>query len=534
MVISEALEKVNLWLGSVKKERAERPFLKFIAQKIDEENEKSFFVSAPTGYGKTSLSQAISLATYIDGYRTIIAYPLRCLIEDQVGKFKSFFEWMFPQSGSEIVAQRMMGVGESPYLVHPVVLTTLDTLSLTAVGLAPEDIKNIYKDRSLGHFLFSWGAIWLSNIVMDEVHLMFDSTKSLSFLAALLKLGIKVFNSRIFSFTATLPRIHLEKLRSSLGEDAGKVELVSFSKEHDTKFYEERLNKKYRINLLSLSAESKHKVLANILNEAEFTHALVVFNTVEDAIGFYKQLKVTSKILLHSRFTEEDRKKKIEQLRSLVEGGERSIVVATQTVEAGVDISSDLIITEAAPASSLIQRFGRFLRREGEKCANPEKCAYVWYEEETPPRGERYKVYDRHLTLKTIKFLEDNPEANLHVEHEKILSKVYSDKDIRIDYAYLDGIVSVFTNLTSPKSALDMLLEKEGSLVRDGALFIAESLEGFRVPVSYDFIKKHCIKEYCPRSVRDALKESLSENGKGAFKVNCKYDSEMGLICQGG
>jgi CRISPR-associated endonuclease/helicase Cas3 len=428
----------------------------------------------------------------------------------------------------------MMGVRESPYLVHPVVLTTLDTLGLEALGLAPEDIKNVYKDRSLGHFLFSWGAVWLSEIVMDEVHLMFDSTKSLSFLAAFLRLGIKVFNSRIFSFSATLPSIHLKKLLSSLGKDASKVEIISFSKDHDENFYEERLDKKYRINLLQLSPEDKFAALTKIIDESDFTHALVIFNTVEDAIKFYKQLKVANKILLHSRFTEEDRKKKFEELKLFINGRIRSVIVATQTVEAGVDVSSDLLITEVAPASSLIQRFGRFLRREGEKCANPEKCAYVWYEEEILSQGDRYKVYDRDLTLKTIKSIEVNPEANLHVEHDNVLSKVYSDQDIKIDYKYLDEITTVFTNLTSSKKTLNMLLEKEGSLVRDGALFTAESLEGFRVPVSYDFIKKHCIKEYCPRSVQDALKESLSENGKGAFKVNCNYDPEVGLICQGG
>jgi CRISPR-associated endonuclease/helicase Cas3 len=534
MIISEALEKVNSWLGSTKKKRVERPFLEFVAQKIHEENEKSFFVSAPTGYGKTSLSQAISLATYIDDYRTIIAYPLRSLIEDQVGKFKSFFEWMFPQSGSETVAQRMMGVRGSPYLIHPVVLTTLDTLSLMAVGLAPEDIKNIYKGRSLGHFLFSWGAVWLSDIVMDEVHLMFDSTKSLSFLAAFLRLGIKVFNSRIFSFSATLPSIHLRKLLSSLGKDASKVEIISFSEDHDKKFYEERLEKKYRINLLPLSQEGKFAALTKIIDESDFTHALVIFNTVEDAVEFYKQLKVANKILLHSRFTEEDRKEKFQELKCLINERTRSVIVATQTVEAGVDISSDLIITEVAPASSLIQRFGRFLRREGEKCVDPEKCAYIWYEEEALSEGERYKVYDRYLTLKTVRFIEDNPEANLHVEHDNVLAKVYSEQDIKIDYAYLDDITTVFTNLASSKKALNMLLEKEGSLIRDGALFTAESLEGFRVPVDYNFIKKHCIKEYCPKSVQDALKESLSENSKGAFKVNCNYDPEVGLICQGG
>ena len=41
------------------------------------------------------------------------------------------------------------------------------------------------------------------------------------------------------------------------------------------------------------------------------------------------------------------------------------IVVATQAIEAGVDLSAAVMLTELAPASSLVQRFGR-VNRYGE------------------------------------------------------------------------------------------------------------------------------------------------------------------------
>lgn len=49
--------------------------------------------------------------------------------------------------------------------------------------------------------------------------------------------------------------------------------------------------------------------------------------------------------------------------------GAGRIVVATQVVEAGVDISANLLITDLAPWSSLVQRFGRCARYEGESGA---------------------------------------------------------------------------------------------------------------------------------------------------------------------
>jgi CRISPR-associated endonuclease/helicase Cas3 len=43
------------------------------------------------------------------------------------------------------------------------------------------------------------------------------------------------------------------------------------------------------------------------------------------------------------------------------ESGEK-IIIATQAIEAGVDISSRPLITELAPWSSLVQRFGRTIQ----------------------------------------------------------------------------------------------------------------------------------------------------------------------------
>lgn len=69
-------------------------------------------------------------------------------------------------------------------------------------------------------------------------------------------------------------------------------------------------------------------------------------------------------LLLHSRFRPYERNEWTEKL--YVKPGQNGrIVVATQVVEAGVDISSSVLITDLAPWSSLVQRFGR-CNRAGE------------------------------------------------------------------------------------------------------------------------------------------------------------------------
>ncbi|MGC8997638.1 MAG: CRISPR-associated helicase Cas3' [Fervidicoccaceae archaeon] len=549
---SEALKKVDSFL---KEEMAElyrnRPFLEHAVAEyeqflkdVKEDQGSAVFISAPTGYGKTALSMAISYVNSSSKYKAIISYPLRSLIEDQKEKFARFYKWVGKE---DHVGIRMMSVKESSYFVHPVVLTTIDTLSLIAIGLEPQEVEKVYKDKSAGHFLFSWASVWLSALVFDEVHLLFDSTKSMSLLIALLKLGLNVFSSKMFFLSATMPRIYYEKIKSYLGKSRDKSIFIDFKPELDEKFVSNRKNKKYRINLLSLPSENKFDILTQLLHNVDFTKALVIFNTVEDAVEFYRKVDKNNKILLHSRFTIEDKKKKLDRIHELSKGNsEKFVLVSTQSIEAGVDISSDLIITELAPASSLVQRFGRFLRRESEECKNPERCAFVWYEDgyinNSSSKYKVYKVYDVELTRRTKEYLEKHSDINLHdfEDYEKMLAQVYLEDDIKIDRCYIDNIINIFTGLLySTKSALDILIQKEGSLIREGSLFMAESIDGNIVPVEFKIIEKYCVeadRRRCPTDKRKALISALSrmgEKGPPIFKVNCSYNSETGLECRG-
>ncbi len=87
---------------------------------------------------------------------------------------------------------------------------------------------------------------------------------------------------------------------------------------------------------------------------------LIIVNTVERAQKLYLALRKggiaeEDITLVHSRFRPADRLSQMERLRARKDG----IVIATQAIEAGVDLSSAILITELAPWSSLVQRFGR-------------------------------------------------------------------------------------------------------------------------------------------------------------------------------
>ena len=64
--------------------------------------------------------------------------------------------------------------------------------------------------------------------------------------------------------------------------------------------------------------------------------------------------------LVHSRFRPADRRREMDEVLAADDPNSHGrIVVATQAVEAGVDISAAILFTELAPWSSLVQRFGR-------------------------------------------------------------------------------------------------------------------------------------------------------------------------------
>lgn len=97
---------------------------------------------------------------------------------------------------------------------------------------------------------------------------------------------------------------------------------------------------------------------------------LVVMNTVKRARELHYAVRKALKkaknphepILIHSQFRPPDRQKQIECL--LAEPDQHGmIVISTQVVEAGVDVSARTLFTELAPWSSLVQRFGRCNRR---------------------------------------------------------------------------------------------------------------------------------------------------------------------------
>lgn len=85
---------------------------------------------------------------------------------------------------------------------------------------------------------------------------------------------------------------------------------------------------------------------------------LVVVNTVARARKIGRLLTEFDPLIIHSRFLGFDRERIQERLKNY-----QGIIIATQVVEAGVDLDADFLITELCPWSSFVQRCGRCGRK---------------------------------------------------------------------------------------------------------------------------------------------------------------------------
>jgi len=526
-------------------------------------------IEAPTGYGKSAISQAMALRSITEGLKFVAAFPLRTLLEDQLSKFRAVLSRRGLSEG--LVGVRYMHHPESKYLVRPITLTTVDTLSLTLFGLSPEDLEKAIKyydgtsTGSLGHYLFSRAMVLLSDLVLDEVHLLSDSTKSLNFLVSLM-LIFAAHGGRVVLMSATIPRA----LEDLLRENIEGLSFVRFSESPDEGFLAERRGKRYEISLEGFEDGKKYDGIMDFLREGwreGFRRSIVVFNTVREAIEFYgrakKGLNISGNrmLLIHSRFTEEDRRRIEDRIKGFRDLDEY-LIVSTQVIEAGLDISSDLFVTDIAPASSLVQRLGRFLRYD-----EKEGRVMIWYEAPDGVgtgggEGERYKgVYDPGLVRKTLEFLQQHSAISFHVpeSYENLLNYVYDEDSFSVERKEVDEMILMNNVVEDPSLAVRKFLELEGSFVREDMMVpvIPSSMLGEMtsevlnklIPMNLSSLrrikpteeilrgeddpkqlKRVPVEEYFWRRPSHLILRHVLSARFVAFIVEASYDGELGMV----
>ncbi len=165
-----------------------------------------------------------------------------------------------------------------------------------------------------------------------------------------------------------------------------------------------------------VAVEPKALAELAIAEHRQGTLTLVMVNTVKRAQDTFGHLKRSLRghagietALLHSRFRLADRKGIVERavVAPVIAGQAGRILVATQVVEAGIDISAAILITDAAPWSSIVQRAGR-CNRAGEFA----DARLLWTEALRP---EPYDKDDLAASIAALRSLEGRPVTSTHL-----------------------------------------------------------------------------------------------------------------------
>lgn len=132
-------------------------------------------------------------------------------------------------------------------------------------------------------------------------------------------------------------------------------------------------------------------IVCNRLACAQSLHALLEANPPESR---------PQVVLLHSRFRPADRQEALEAVLAFEAARKREechpglVLVSTQVVEAGFDVSSTRLWTQLAPWPSLIQRLGR-LNRDGQSNADAQAFVFEMPDDRKDPLSVSEKSPDR-------------------------------------------------------------------------------------------------------------------------------------------
>lgn len=345
-------------------------------------------IRVPTGFGKTLgvlgawLWNRVERADDRWPRRLVWCLPMRVLVEQTEHEVRAALKridrlWDGKSAHqNQIGVHRLMGGGDAGdwhrYPEHCAVLIgTQDMLLSRAMNRGYASPRARWP---MEFGLLNQDCLW----VMDEVQLMDTGLATSGQLQAFRNqdevAGKQVRPCRSWWMSATLQR---DWLRQSPETAAFAVELPCdrIAPEQRSGPLWTEVEKPMRMETSTDSA-----AMARLVASEHITHghgregpSLVVVNTVAQALELHAalakdpDLKGVDLRLVHSRFRSAERAGWREDFlnREACVPGTNRIIVATQVVEAGVDISAALLITTLAPWASLVQRFGRAARWGG-------------------------------------------------------------------------------------------------------------------------------------------------------------------------
>lgn len=323
-----------------------------------------FYLEAPTGSGKSNTAMNLSFTLMqenSDLRKLFYIYPFNTLVEQNMSILEKTFG-----NKKEIMSQIAVVNSLVPFkdkkeveedrenskkyqeilldrqfLNYPFILSTHVMLFRTMFGNAKEDV-------------FGFQQLCHSVIVLDEIQSY--KINLWSEMIAFLKEFAELLDIKVIIMSATLPNL---EVLTDHKENAVRL-LSNCSKYFHHKMFRERVVPKYDLLEEDITLES----LAEHVLENKNKKVLIEFIKKASAEEFYRILgeRVESVFLMTGDSSIQERKDLIEKIKGL----SSVILVATQVIEAGVDIDMDIGFKDISRLDSEEQFMGR-INRSGKK-----------------------------------------------------------------------------------------------------------------------------------------------------------------------
>jgi CRISPR-associated endonuclease/helicase Cas3 len=345
---------------------------------LNNNHSKIFYLNLPTGGGKTNTSMklALDILKNTDVNKIIYAMPFINIIDQNFDVIKNTFfkgtnEYESIRkiySASESIFKGKSDDDKSEILLkddffdYPIICTTFVTF-----------FNSILKNKK--KYKYALSSLANSVIILDEIQSL--PLKNWTSLYYLINEISNNYNIYFIIMSATMPSFDSLKINNEEEFLYNTIHLI----ENPEKYFSHELFKRTKIYKpieeieIGLENELKdnfynyfNKVLSENFNNG-YTKCLIVVNTVKTSKFIYQQLiqymennqfNFDFEIdLLNSTILSSERKRIIHKINNKSSINHNYILVSTQSVEAGVDVSFDFVIRDLAILDSIEQVRGR-------------------------------------------------------------------------------------------------------------------------------------------------------------------------------
>lgn len=401
---------------------------------LEEERDKNiFFLEAPTGSGKSNTAMNLSFKLLNNQINKIIyAYPFNTLVEQNKNTLLKYYKKTSIEEKISII-NSITPIGKSQdddfmkdwdyyikslldkqFLHSPFIITSNIELFNTLFSNKRKNIFGLYQLTN-------------SVIVLDEIQAYREDLWNE--IIEMLEIYAKIFNLKIIIMSATLPDL------SALLDEDKKKNIGKLIKNPREMFNEPLFKNRVKINydLLDLG-RIDYDHLLNHMKENIGNHKkiLVEFIRKKDAENFFKILNDEEffdnyNILI---LTGDDNLRRKAQVIGQISGEviKKTILIASQVVEAGVDIDMDIGYKDI----SMLENEEQFLGRIGRSALKNDAVAYFF------DMADEKKIYKNSQDILTLRNKDRRKDLETKDFSRYFALKLQKAKNDRDEYAYIN------------------------------------------------------------------------------------------------